>query len=143
MLEFIYFSCVIDKLISFWLTACGEFKKIVRKVEDKVENESTEAGDFGLCSYTVISDRFAITAEHCILPLLDKGQFRTVSIRDNTKFREKIGVRRVWKHPGREAKEVPGAYYDIAIMELGKMKKNHKNWCIWHSNFVFQYLFVK
>jgi len=41
-----------------------------------------------------------------------------VSIRDNTPFREKIGVRRVWKHPVRESKEVPGAYYDIAIMEL-------------------------
>ena len=46
-----------------------------------------------------------------------------MSIRDNTPFREKIGVRRVWKHPVRESKEVPGAYYDIAIMELGKMKK--------------------
>ena len=97
-------------------------KKIFRKVEDKLENESTDAGDFGLCSYTVISDRFAITAEHCIQPLTSKGQFLTVSIRDNTEFREKIGVRRVWKHPIREATEVPGAYYDIAIMELGKMK---------------------
>ena len=62
-----------------------------------------------------------------------------MSIRDNTPFREKIGVRRVWKHPVRESKEVPGAYYDIAIMELGKMKKNHKNQCIWHSNFIFQF----
>ena len=49
-----------------------------------------------------------------------KGQYRSVSIRDNTPYQETIGVSRVWTHPGR----AEGAYYDIAIMELGTLYSN-------------------
>ena len=48
-------------------TACGENKKIFNSENDREQTESTDAGEFGLCSYTVVSDRYAITAEHCIL----------------------------------------------------------------------------
>ena len=33
-------------------------------------------------------------------------------------YKEIIGVRREWKHPARSN----GAYYDLAILELGKFK---------------------
>ena len=55
--------------ISFRFTACGDSKKIFESETDRQQTESTDAGEVGLCSYTVVSDRYAITAEHCILPL--------------------------------------------------------------------------
>ena len=47
----------------------------------------------------------------------------TVTIRDGTKFEEKIGVRRRWDHPGRAHVGFGSAYYDITVLELGKNDK--------------------
>jgi len=93
---------------------CGEDRKLTTEQIAAPKTESTDAGEIGLCSYTVISDRFALTAEHCIIGVNRKDQYRRVSIRDNTQYQETIGVSRVWTHPAR----AEGAYYDIAIMEL-------------------------
>ena len=58
-------------ILNLSLLACGE-DKLLKKLltaEQKAapKTESTDAGEIGLCSYTVISDRFALTAEHCII----------------------------------------------------------------------------
>ena len=47
--------------------ACGENVLKTEEWIDAPKTESTDAGEIGLCSYTVISDRFALTAEHCII----------------------------------------------------------------------------
>ena len=53
------------------LLACGEDRKLTTVLTAEQiaapKTESTDAGEIGLCSYTVISDRFALTAEHCII----------------------------------------------------------------------------
>ena len=49
------------------LLACGEDRKLTAEQKAAPKTESTDAGEIGLCSYTVISDRFALTAEHCII----------------------------------------------------------------------------
>ena len=49
------------------LLACGEDRKLTAEQVAAPKTESTDAGEIGLCSYTVISDRFALTAEHCII----------------------------------------------------------------------------
>ena len=41
-----------------------------------------------------------------------------MTIRDGTKYEEVIGVRREWVYPWRF--DLASAYYDIAVMELGK-----------------------
>ena len=46
---------------------------------------------------------------------------RTILIREETEHEELIGVKRVWLHPLRNTTSYgKSAYYDIAIMELGK-----------------------
>ena len=42
---------------------------------------------------------------------------RTITIRDNTPYKEVIPIKRQWKHP---LYNFPQFYYDIAIYELGK-----------------------
>ena len=49
------------------LLACGEGRKLTAEQIAAPKTESTDAGEIGLCSYTIISDRFALTAEHCII----------------------------------------------------------------------------
>ena len=50
---------------------------------------------------------------------IDKAKLtRSVTIRDGTKYEEVIGVRREWVYPWRF--DLASAYYDIAVMELGK-----------------------
>ena len=49
------------------LLACGEDRLNTAEQNAAPKTESTDAGEIGLCSYTVISDRFALTAEHCII----------------------------------------------------------------------------
>ena len=50
---------------------------------------------------------------------IDKAKLtRSVTIRDGTKYEEVIGVRREWVYPWRF--DFASAYYDIAVMELGK-----------------------
>ena len=55
-----------NELISVCL-ACGENSLKTQEWIEAPKTESTDAGEIGLCSYTVISDRFALTAEHCII----------------------------------------------------------------------------
>ena len=44
-----------------------------------------------------------------------------MTIRDGTKYEEVIGVRREWVYPWRFVDDsLESAYYDIAVMELGK-----------------------
>ena len=50
---------------NFCLSACGENSLKAEEWIEAPKTESTDAGEVGLCSYTVISDRFALTAEHC------------------------------------------------------------------------------
>ena len=48
---------------------------------------------------------------------LSRGQTRTIGIRDGTDYSETVEVRRSWKFPKFDGK----AYYDIAVIELGKI----------------------
>ena len=48
---------------------------------------------------------------------LGRGQTRTIGIRDGTDYSETVEVRRSWKFPKFDGK----AYYDIAVIELGKI----------------------
>ena len=60
-----YLQCMSPlQWIDLCLLACGENVLWKGKIEAP-KTESTGAGEVGLCSYTVISDRFALTAEHC------------------------------------------------------------------------------
>ena len=43
-----------------------------------------------------------------------------VTIRENSKYHESIGVRRTWIHPLRKHVEFGSAYFDIVVLELGK-----------------------
>ena len=53
-------------ILNLSLLACGEDRKFTaEQLASAPKTESTDAGEIGLCSYTVISDRFALTAEHC------------------------------------------------------------------------------
>ena len=58
-------------ILNLSLSACGEDRKLTAFLTAEQtaapKTESTDAGQIGLCSYTVISDRFALTAEHCII----------------------------------------------------------------------------
>jgi len=67
----------------------------------------------------IVSDRYAVTAAHCIVEI-DKAKLtRSVTIRDGTKYEEVIGVRREWVYPWRFVDDsLESAYYDIAVMEL-------------------------
>jgi hypothetical protein len=48
---------------------------------------------------------------------LSRGQTRTIGIRDDTDYSEIVEVRRSWKYPKFDGR----AYYDIAVIELGKI----------------------
>ena len=51
-------------------------------------------------------------------------QTRAINIRTGTKYAESIGVKREWVHPWRQPlleKELSSMYFDIAVMELGKL----------------------
>ena len=49
---------------------------------------------------------------------------RVIKIRDGTEYEEMIGVKREWIYPLH--KSDGSAYYDVAIMELGNLKKESK-----------------
>ena len=49
------------------LLACGENVLKTEEWNEAPKTESNDTGEIGFCSYTVISDRFALTAEHCII----------------------------------------------------------------------------
>ena len=53
-----------------------------------------------------------------------KTHTRTIEIREDTGFKELIGIKREWVHPQRYLYK-DSLYYDIAILELGK--KNSTN----------------
>lgn len=85
--------------------------------DDKVEEnvQRTES----VCTSAVFSDRFVVTAAHCIAEFKVEGLdqvTRNVFIRDNTPFKEIVEIRRQFTYP---LYEFPFLYNDIAIFELG------------------------
>ena len=50
---------------------------------------------------------------------------RTIKIRDQTEYEELIGIKREWVHPHRHLYN-NSLYYDIAILELGKINTSKK-----------------
>jgi len=95
---------------------CGNFKKISKDKINKVVKNETKIIGVG-CSSVVISDRFVITAAHCVPAELGQGETRQIGIRDGTEYAETVSVRRVWKDTRFDpnSKEI---YYDIAVLEL-------------------------
>lgn len=84
--------------------------------DDKVE-ENVKRND-SVCTSAVFSDRFVVTAAHCIAEFKVKNQnqvTRNIFIRDNTPFKEIIEVKREFSYP---LYNFPLLYYDIAIFEL-------------------------
>jgi hypothetical protein len=59
-----------------------------------------------------------------------------VTIRDGTKYEEVIGVRREWVYPWRF--DLASAYYDIAVMELGKrpVLLRHHIWFVMFQRYI-------
>jgi hypothetical protein len=62
-----------------------------------------------------------------VLPFFSSGfdpqkNTQVVQIRDGTVYQEVIGVRRLWVQPWRNTNcKSASVYYDLAIMELGKI----------------------
>jgi len=93
---------------------CGENKK-----KDKLKNDSDNKPDTTMphgpvCTSVIISDRFLITAAHCLEGELGPGAIRKITIRDDTAFTETIEVKRFWQFPKFDG----SSYYDIAVIEL-------------------------
>jgi len=98
--------------------SCGKFEEIGKdKIKKQKEVKDTiKIQGYG-CSSVVISDRFVITAAHCVPAELKSGEIRQIGIRDGTQFAETVEVRRLW----RDSRYDPNAkekYYDIAVLEL-------------------------
>jgi len=86
-----------------------------------VLSESGDKPDI-YCGATVISDRWVVAAAHCYDDLGSGSEGgprsnRVNNIRENTVFKEIIGVKRVFVHP---LYKYPNLYNDIAILELGR-----------------------
>ena len=67
-----------------------------------------------------LSSRWAVAASHCAddFPAKEeRRQVRTVVIRDNTRYKEVVEVKKVYKHPNYQ---YPALYDDIAVLELGR-----------------------
>jgi len=92
---------------------CGELKS-KDKVKSPETNSDTTQPHGSICTSVVISDRFVITAAHCVEGVLKPGQNRKITIRDDTAFKETFEVRRLWKFPKFDGT----SYYDIAVIEL-------------------------
>ena len=50
----------------FFYKVCGAFKNKEEIKEVSLDQEAIENAEEGLCSAVVISDRFALTAAHCL-----------------------------------------------------------------------------
>merc|ERR1719450_1865134 len=70
------------------------------------------------CTATVVADKWMVSASHCYDKLERKrNKIKTQIIRDKTKNKEFIEVRRFFKHP---FYIYPKLYHDIAVVELGR-----------------------
>jgi len=72
------------------------------------------------CAATLITDRFLVSAAHCFedfgnSPLNNLMSIST--IRENTKFREFVEIKKVYPHP---SYNYPSSYSNIAVLELGR-----------------------
>jgi len=100
---------------------CGENKRLEEAITTVIDYQ--EKGDEGLCTNVLISDRFSLTAAHCLEEGADrfrpKEDTREAAFRRGTEFEEKIGIKREWIHPWRISKKTQQpAYYDIVVQEL-------------------------
>jgi secreted trypsin-like serine protease len=97
--------------------SCGKYKELTGfegKLRKKLDTEKIRGGG---CSSIVISDRFVVTAAHCVPNELKSGETRQISIRDGTEFHESLEVRRLWRD-NRFDPNSKEKYFDIAILEL-------------------------
>jgi len=94
---------------------CGENKRLdqIQMLHTNDSNISTPKSG-SKCTSVVISDRFVITAAHCVQGTLPPGTTRHINVRTNTDFTESLEVKRLWKYPLFEGT----GYYDIAVLEL-------------------------
>ena len=96
---------------------CGKSKSYFINEEDST---SYLDGKTGYCTSIRISDRFILTAAHCMESFSRSEDLNAIEIRTGTDFREAFGVRRYFYHPLRE----PLYYkYNFAIIELGEQNK--------------------
>jgi len=94
---------------------CGENKRLdqIQMLHSDDDDTSTPKSD-SKCTSVVISDRFVITAAHCVEGTLPPGTTRKIYVRTNTDFTESLEVKRLWRYPLFEGT----GYYDIAVLEL-------------------------
>jgi len=72
------------------------------------------------CGSVIINDKFIVFAGHCDVafnPESSSSKLKAIVIRDGTKFKEFIELRRVFTHPWFK---FPSLYDDIAVGELGR-----------------------
>ena len=58
--------CYLEMKFYFFSKVCGAFKNKEEIKEVSLDQEAIENAEEGLCSAVVISDRFALTAAHCL-----------------------------------------------------------------------------